>query len=115
MFRAVPFIILVMVLSPLTLLISGASIGLKATFFPLIVGTVPFFARQVEQAIAETDRGLVEASESMGLAPLEIIFKSIYAKCSQHHSCYDDHLYSMIGLTAIVGAIGGRWIGSFLL
>ena len=54
LFRAVPFIILVMVLSPLTLLISGASIGLKATFFPLIVGTVPFFARQVEQAIAET-------------------------------------------------------------
>ncbi len=114
LFRAVPFIILVMVLSPLTLLISGASIGLKATFFPLIVGTVPFFARQVEQAIAETDRGLVEASESMGLAPLEIIFK-VYLRESVPSIIRATTItfISMIGLTAIVGAIGGGGLGAF--
>ena len=79
----------------------------------MIVGTVPFFARQVEQAIAETDRGLVEASESMGLAPLEIIFK-VYLRESVPSIIRATTItfISMIGLTAIVGAIGG---GCFLL
>lgn len=114
LFRAVPFIILVMVLSPLTRIISGSSIGLTGTFFPLIVGTVPFFARQMEQAIAETDRGLIEASQSMGLGPVEIIFK-VYLKESVPSIIRGATItfISMIGLTAIVGAIGGGGLGAF--
>ena len=58
LFRAIPFVILnSMVLSDITKIISGTSIGLKGSFFPLIVGTIPFFARQIEQAIAEVESG----------------------------------------------------------
>lgn len=114
LFRAVPFIILIFVLSPVTKIVSGSSIGLQGTFFPLVVGTVPFFARQMEQALAETDKGLVEASQSMGFGPFEIILK-VYLKESIPSIIRGATItfISMIGLTAIVGAIGGGGLGAF--
>lgn len=113
-FRAVPFVILIMVLGDATKLISGTSIGLKGSFFPLIVGTIPFFARQIEQAIAEVDRGLVEASQAMGLTPFQIMIR-VYLKESVPSIIRATTItfISLVGLTAIVGAIGGGGVGAF--
>ena len=114
LFRAIPFIILVMILSDVTKFVSGTSIGLRGSFFPLIVGTIPFFARQIEQAIAEVDRGLIEASEAMGLTPLQIMFR-VYLRESIPSiiRATTITLISLIGLTAIVGSIGGGGVGAF--
>ena len=114
LFRAIPFVILIMVLGDVTKLVSGTSIGLKGSFFPLIVGTIPFFVRQIEQAIAEIDRGLVEASEAMGLTPLQIMIR-VYLRESVPSIIRATTItfISLIGLTAIVGAIGGGGVGAF--
>ncbi len=74
-FRAIPFIILLAMLVPLTRFIVGTAIGVKGAIIPLIFGTVPFFARQIESALSEVDLGLIEAAESMGSSPMAIIFR----------------------------------------
>ena len=79
LFRSIPFIILLTGVMPLSRLIMGTAIGVRGAIVPLIFGCVPFFSRQVETALAEVDSGLVEAAESMGLSPFDIIFR-VYLK-----------------------------------
>ena len=79
LFRSIPFIILLTGVMPLSRLIMGNAIGVRGAIVPLIFGCVPFFSRQVETALAEVDSGLVEAAESMGLSPFDIIFR-VYLK-----------------------------------
>lgn len=116
LFRASPFIILAFILTPLSLAVMGTSIGLKGSFIPLIVGTAPFCARQMEQALSETDKGLIEASQAMGFSPLEIILK-VYLKESVPSliRAATITLISMIGLTAILGVTGSGGIGVFCI
>lgn len=115
-FRAIPFIIMLMMISPLTKLIMGTSIGTNGSLFPLIVGTVPFFARQVESSLMEVDQGLIEASQSMGASPFEIIFR-VYLKESIPGIIRGTTitLISLIGLIAMVGAVGGGGLGSLAI
>ena len=68
-FRSIPFIILLTGVMPLSRLIMGTSIDVRGAIVPLVFGTVPFFSRQIETALAEVDSGLVEAAVSMGLSP----------------------------------------------
>lgn len=116
LFRSIPFIILVFLIGPVTRLIVGTAIGVKGALIPLIVGTTPFFARQVESALAEIDRGLIEASQSMGNSPLEIIFR-VYLKESIPGliRATTITLISLIGFITMVGAIGGGGIGDFAI
>ena len=86
-FRAIPFIILLAMLVPLTRFIMGTAIGVKGAIIPLIFGTVPFFARQIESALSEVNPGLVEAAQSMGSSPIAIIFR-VYLKESIAENCY---------------------------
>ena len=65
-FRSVPFIILLAALIPVTRKIMGTAIGVEGAIVPLIFGTVPFFARQIEAALSEINPGLIEAAQSMG-------------------------------------------------
>ena len=65
--RSVPFVIMIAWVIPLTRAIVGTAIGTKGAIPPLVFGTVPFFTRQIESALAEVDHGLIEAAESMGL------------------------------------------------
>lgn len=74
-FRSIPFIILLTWVIPLSRAIMGTAIDVPGAIVPLVLGTVPFFSRQVESALAETDKGLVEAALSMGSSPMEIIFR----------------------------------------
>ena len=66
--RSVPFVILLILMIPLTVLITGTSLGVAGAIPPLVVGATPFFARLVETALREVDRGIIEATQSMGAA-----------------------------------------------
>lgn len=115
-FRTIPFIILLALLIPLTRLIAGTAIGTKGAIVPLIFGTVPFFARQVETALAELDKGLIEAALSMGSSPFEII-RRVYLKESLPGliRAVTITAISLIGLTAMAGAVGGGGLGDFAI
>ena len=113
-FRAIPFLILLIFLIPLTRAIVGTAIGVSGACVPLIFGTVPFFTRQVETALAGVDPGKIEAAQSMGTGTLGIIFR-VYL-----HEAVPALIrvtvitaISLIGLTTMAGAVGAGGIGSF--
>ena len=74
-FRAIPFIILLVWMIPFTRMVVGTSIGLQAAIVPLTVGAAPFIARMVENTLLEIPHGLIEASRAMGATPMQIIKK----------------------------------------
>lgn len=115
-FRAIPFIILLAMLVPLTRLIMGTAIGVKGAIVPLIFGTVPFFARQMESALSEVNPGLIEAAQSMGSSPIAIIFR-VYLKESiaPIARAITITAISLIGLTAMAGAIGAGGLGDYAI
>lgn len=115
-FRSIPFVILLTALLPLTRAVIGTAIGTAGAIIPLIFGTVPFFSRQVEAALAELDHGLIEAAESMGDSPWQIIFK-VYLRESIPALVRATTIttISLIGLTAMAGAIGGGGLGNFAI
>ena len=115
-FRTIPFIILLAALIPLTRKIVGTAIGTKGAIVPLIFGTVPLLSRQIETALAEMDHGLIEAAQSMGNSPIEIIFR-VYLKESIPNiiRAITITTISLIGLTAMAGAIGGGGLGDFAI
>ena len=116
LFRSIPFIILIGALVPLTRLVAGTAIGTQGAILPLIFGTVPFFARQIESALAEMDRGLIEAAQAMGSSPWEIIFR-VYLKESIPNIVRATTItfVSLVGLTAMAGAVGGGGLGDFAI
>ncbi|MCQ2572875.1 MAG: ABC transporter permease [Treponema sp.] len=116
LFRSIPFIILLTGVMPLSRLIMGTAIGVKGAIVPLIFGCVPFFTRQVETALAEVDGGLVEAALSMGLSPLDIIFR-VYLRESVAPIVRGTTitLVSLIGLTAMAGAVGAGGLGNYAI
>lgn len=114
--RSVPFIILIFSLTPVTRAIVGTSIGIRGAIFPLIVGSVPFVARQIESALSEVDHGLIEASQAMGCSPIEIIFR-VYLRESIPGviRAMTITLITLIGYIAMVGAVGGGGLGDFCI
>ena len=116
LFRSIPFVILITALIPVTKLVVGTFIGVKGAIFPLIIGCTPFFIRQVDMALSDIDPGLIEAAQSMGLSPLGIIFR-VYLKESVPALVRSTTIttVSLIGLTAMGGAVGGGGLGSFVI
>ncbi len=116
LFRSIPFVILITALIPLTKLIVGTFIGVKGAIFPLVVGCTPFFIRQVDMALTDIDHGLIEAAQSMGISPLGIIFR-VYLKESIPALARSTTItaISLLGLTAMGGAVGGGGLGSFVI
>jgi D-methionine transport system permease protein len=115
-FRSVPFIILIALLIPVTRAIAGTAIGVKGAIVPLVFGTVPFFTRQIESALSEIENGAIEAAKSMGTSPAGIIFR-VYLKESIPGIIRGSTitLISLVGLTAMAGAIGGGGLGDFAI
>ena len=109
-FRSIPFIIL------LSRAIMGTAINVPGAIVPLIMGTVPFFSRQVEGALDEIDHGLIEAVLSMGSSPLEIIFR-VYLRESVSAIARGTTItaISLVGLTAMAGAVGSGGLGNFAI
>lgn len=115
-FRSIPFIILLASLIPLTRMISGTAIGVDGAIVPLIFGTVPFFARQIESALSELDPGLIEAAKSMGDGPVKIIFRVYLKECIPGIvRATTITAISLIGLTAMAGAVGAGGLGDFAI
>ena len=114
--RSIPFIILMVLLIPVSRAIVGTGSGVKGAYVALIVGTVPFFARQIESVLADVDRGLIEASEAMGFSPVEMIF-SVYLKESIPGITRVTMItfVSLVGITAMAGAIGAGGLGDFAI
>jgi D-methionine transport system permease protein len=100
--RSTPFIILVVAIIPFTRLVAGTSIGT----------TVPFVARLVEASIREVDPGLVETARAMGATPLQIVWKVLLAEARPGITlALTLTLVSLIGYSAMVGAVGGGGLG----
>lgn len=115
-FRAIPFIILLAVLNPFTRLIVGTGIGPTAALVPLVLGTTPFFARQFQNALLTIDPGVIEAAEAMGLSPAAIVFR-VYLRegLSELIRVGVLTIISVIGLTAMAGAVGGGGLGNLAI
>lgn len=115
-FRSIPFVILMAALLPFTRALVGTAIGTRGAMVPLVFGTVPFFTRQVETALAELDHGLIEAAQAMGNSPFEIIFR-VYLKESIPALTRGTTItaISLVGLTAMAGAVGGGGLGDFAI
>lgn len=111
--RSIPFVILMVLLIPLSRILVGKSYGSIAFIIPLSLGSAPFVARIIEGSLKEVDEGLVEASKSMGATNFEIIFKVLIPEAMPalvHGLTLT--LISLIGYSAMAGAIGGGGLGN---
>lgn len=111
-FRAIPFIILLVWMIPFTRLVVGTSIGLQAAIVPLTVGAAPFIARMVENALLEIPSGLIEASRSMGATPLQIVSKILLPEALPGLiNASTITLITLVGYSAMGGAVGAGGLG----
>ena len=107
--RSVPFLILMICVFPLTRAIVGTTVGTKATIVPLVVAAFPFVARLVETSLRELDEGVVEAAQSMGATPFQIITKVMIPDCLPGLiSSMTTALTTILGYSAMSGVIGGK-------
>lgn len=116
LFRAIPFIILVPLLMILSRLCFGTALGVTGAMIPLIIGTVPYMARQLETAIEEIPDGVVEAGISMGMSPWQIVTQ-IYLRENIPGMIrgVTITLIALIGQIAIVGTIGAGGLGDMAI
>lgn len=110
--RSFPFIILMIILFPLTKFLIGKSIGTTAAIIPLTIGAAPFIARLIESALKEVEVGVIEAAKSFGASDFQIIFKvMIIEALPAIISAITLTLITVIGFSAMAGAVGGGGLG----
>jgi len=116
MVRSIPFIILMVAIIPLTRLVAGTSIGTTAAIVPLTLAAIPYTARMVETSIREIPFGLIEAAESMGATPIQIICKVLIPEALpsviQNITVV---IVTLIGSSAMAGTIGGGGLGDLAI
>ena len=114
--RSVPFLILMVVVIPVSRFFVGTSIGTTATIVPLIVAAFPFVARLVEASLREVDAGVVEAALSMGCSPFQVITKVMIPESRPSLiSGFTTAFITILSYGAMAGAIGGGGLGSMAL
>ncbi|EOH92786.1 ABC transporter permease [Enterococcus haemoperoxidus ATCC BAA-382] len=114
--RSIPFIIMLALIQPITRFLTGTTIGTTAALVPLVIGVIPFFARQIENALLEVDPGVIEAAESMGTSPLGIIFRVYLIEgLPSIIRVSSVTIINLIGLTAMAGAIGAGGLGNLAI
>ncbi len=114
--RSVPFLILMICVFPLSRLIVGTTVGTNATIVPLVVASFPFVARLVETSLRELDAGVIEAAQSMGATPFQIITKvMIPESLPSLISSMTTALTTILGYSAMSGAIGGGGLGKIAI
>ncbi|RAR64218.1 MULTISPECIES: methionine ABC transporter permease [Halomonadaceae] len=110
--RSIPFIILMVAIIPFTRLIAGSSIGTNAAIVPLTIAAIPFVARLVEGALNEVPPGLVEAAQSMGATPYQIITKVLLPEAKGGIiNGMTITVVTLISYSAMAGAVGGGGLG----
>ncbi|GHT92130.1 ABC transporter permease [Spirochaetia bacterium] len=114
--RSIPFVILVALLVSFTRFVMGTSIGIRGALVPMIIGIIPFVSRITEQAFWEVDGGVIEAARAMGLSRSYIVSHVLLPEALPGlvRSVITSFI-SLIGLSAMAGAVGGGGIGSFAI
>ncbi|WP_439886962.1 methionine ABC transporter permease [Pseudomonas sp. MBLB4123] len=110
--RSVPFVILLILMIPLTVLVTGTSLGVAGAIPPLVVGATPFFARLVETALREVDRGIIEATQAMGATTRQIITNALLPEALPGLvAAVTVTAITLVSYTAMSGLIGGGGLG----
>ena len=114
--RSLPFIILLVLLIPLTRLVTGTSIGSTAAIVPLTIAAIPFVARLVDGALRDVPHGVTEAARAMGASTAQVVGKVLLpeARPALIHS-FPVMFVSLIGYSAMAGAIGGGGLGDLAI
>lgn len=114
--RSVPFLILLVVLIPFTRLLVGTSLGTTATIVPLTIGSIPIVARMVESSLQEVPPGIIEAAESMGASPFEIITRFMLPEAVPSLLLGSAiNLATILGYSAMAGFVGGGGLGDIAI
>ncbi|WP_281288203.1 methionine ABC transporter permease [Paenibacillus methanolicus] len=114
--RSVPFVILMISIMPFTKAITGTTFGVAGTIPPLIVGAAPFFARLVETALREVDRGVIEAAVAMGASKSDIVFRVLMREARPGlFAAVTVTAVTLVSYTAMSGVIGGGGLGDLAL
>lgn len=114
--RSVPFLILMILVFPLTRLIVGTSVGTSASIVPLVIAAFPFIARLVESSLREVNPNIIEAAQSMGASPLQIIVKvMIPESVPSLISNATIAITTILGYSAMAGIIGGGGLGKIAI
>lgn len=114
--RSVPFLILMLIVIPLSRLLLGTSVGTPASIIPLVVAAAPFVARIVESSLRELDGGVVEAAQAMGCSPWQIITKVMLPECRPSLiNGFTTSAITILSYGAMAGAIGAGGLGSMAI
>lgn len=114
--RSVPFVILLIIMIPFTVLITGTSLGVAGAIPPLVVGATPFFARLVETALREVDRGIIEATQAMGASTSQIVFKALLPEAMPGMmAAITVTAITLVSYAAMSGVIGGGGLGDLAI
>ena len=110
--RSVPFVILLILMLPVTELVVGTSLGVAGAIPPLVVGATPFFARLVETALREVERGIIEVTQAMGASTWQIITRALLPEALPGLlAATTVTAITLVGYTAMSGLVGGGGLG----
>ena len=114
--RSVPFLIMLVVVLPVSKLIMGTTVGSRAMIVPLAIAAFPFIARIVETSIREVDKGVIEAAQAMGASPFQIVWKVLIPEAKPALvSNFVVALITIFGYGAMAGIVGGGGIGALAI
>ena len=114
--RSIPFLILMILVIPLTRAIVGTSVGTVATIVPLVIAAFPFIARLAETSLREVNPNLIEMAQSMGASPIQIVFKVMLPESVPSLiSNLTTAITTILGYTAMSGIIGGGGLGKIAI
>ncbi|MBQ3275683.1 MAG: ABC transporter permease [Oscillospiraceae bacterium] len=114
--RSIPFLILLVVVLPVSKFLMGTQVGSPAIIIPLAIAAFPFIARLVETSIREVDKGVVEAAEAMGATPFQIVWKVLIPEARPALiSNFMVALITIFGYGAMAGIVGGGGIGAIAI
>ena len=114
--RSVPFVILLITVMPFTRLLIGTTIGSTAVVVPLIIASAPYIARLVESSLKEVDKGVIEAAQSMGATPLQIIYKVLIPEAMPSLIVGGAiAVTTILSYSAMSGFVGGGGLGDIAI
>ena len=114
--RSVPFIILLIVMLPVTVMLVGTSLGVAGAIPPLVVGAAPFYARLVETALREVDKGVVEASQAMGASTFQIVTRALLPEALPGIIAGATvTAIALVSYTAMAGVVGAGGLGDLAI
>jgi|SRR5690554_5723233 D-methionine transport system permease protein len=114
--RSLPFLILIIVLIPTTKFMVGTSLGVWGAIPPLVIGSMPFFARLVETALREVDRGIIEATQAMGATTRQIVFNALLPEALPGIiAATTVTAITLVSYTAMAGVVGAGGLGDLAI